>query len=94
MDVFTTVVQTCKKLIYSAYEYFRKHPRHKRIPVCLAACHISYGSIRMEPVFMFMGQRTATVAVHAIYEQTAVQGIESEKLKIQLKKDGQVLDFE
>jgi hypothetical protein len=25
MDVFTTIVQTCKKLSYSAYEYFRQH---------------------------------------------------------------------
>ena len=28
MDVFTTIVQTCKKLSYSAYEYFRQHLRH------------------------------------------------------------------
>ena len=29
MDVFTTIVQTCKKLSYSAYEYFRQHLRHE-----------------------------------------------------------------
>ena len=28
MDVFTTIVQTCKKLSYSAYEYFRQHLRY------------------------------------------------------------------
>ena len=64
------------------------------VPVCLAASHISYGSIRMEPVFMVMGQSAATAAVHAIEEQTTVQGIDSEKLKIRLSKDSQVLDFE
>ncbi len=64
------------------------------VPVCLAASHISYGSIRMEPVFMVMGQSAATAAVHAIDEQSTVQAIDSEKLKIQLLKDGQVLDFE
>lgn len=64
------------------------------VPVCLAASHISYGSIRMEPVFMVMGQSAATAAVHAINEQSTVQAIDSEKLKIQLLKDGQVLDFE
>ena len=64
------------------------------VPVCLAASHISYGSIRMEPVFMVMGQSAATAAVHAIEEQTTVQGIDSEKLKIRLLKDSQVLDFE
>ena len=64
------------------------------VPVCLAASHISYGSIRMEPVFMVMGQSAATAAIHAIEEQTTVQGIDSEKLKIRLLKDSQVLDFE
>ena len=64
------------------------------VPVCLAASHISYGSIRMEPVFMVMGQSAATAAVHAINEQTNVQGIDPDKLQKQLLKDGQMLDFE
>jgi len=64
------------------------------VPVCLAASHISYGSIRMEPVFMVMGQSAATAAVHAISEQTSVQAIDANRLKAQLLKDGQVLDFE
>ena len=64
------------------------------VPVCLAASHISYGSIRMEPVFMVMGQSAATAAVHSINEQTTVQGIDPEKLQKQLLKDGQMLDFE
>ena len=64
------------------------------VPVCLAASHISYGSIRMEPVFMVMGQSAATAAVHAINEQTNVQRIDPDKLQKQLLKDGQMLDFE
>ena len=64
------------------------------VPICLAASHISYGSIRMEPVFMVMGQSAATAAVHSIYEQTNVQGIDPEKLQKQLLKDGQMLDFD
>src|ERR1019366_7676386 len=43
------------------------------VPVCLSASHISYGSIRMEPVFMVLGQSAATAAAQAIDEKIAVQ---------------------
>jgi hypothetical protein len=64
------------------------------VPICLAASHIAYGSIRMEPVFMVMGQSAATAAVQAIEQGTTVQGIDYAKLKEQMLKDGQMLDFE
>jgi hypothetical protein len=64
------------------------------VPVCLAASHIAYGSIRMEPVFMVMGQSAATAAAQAIDQNTTVQGIDTARLKEQLLKDGQMLDFE
>lgn len=64
------------------------------VPICLSASHISYGSIRMEPVFMVMGQSSATAAVHAIEQGTTIQGIDYEKLKARLLQDGQMLDFE
>ncbi len=64
------------------------------VPICLSASHISYGSIRMEPVFMVTGQSAATAAVHAIEQGTTVQGIDYEKLKARLLQDGQMLDFE
>jgi hypothetical protein len=64
------------------------------VPVCLSASHIAFGSIRMEPVFMVLGQSAATAAVHAIEENTTVQGIDYDKLKARLIVDGQVLDFE
>jgi hypothetical protein len=64
------------------------------VPVCLSASHIAYGSIRMEPVFMVLGQSAGTAASHAIDENTTVQGIDLAKLKARLLKDGQMLDFE
>lgn len=64
------------------------------VPVCLSASHIAYGSIRMEPVFMVMGQSAATAAVQAIEQEVSVQDIEYTKLKARLEQDGQVLDFE
>jgi hypothetical protein len=64
------------------------------IPVCLSASHIAYGSIRMEPVFMVMGQSAATAAVIAIETGKDLQQIDYAKLKERLLADGQVLDFE
>ncbi|MBI5768666.1 MAG: FAD-dependent oxidoreductase [Verrucomicrobia bacterium] len=63
-------------------------------PVCLSASHIAYGSIRMEPVFMVLGQSSATAAVQAIDDRTTIQNIDYAKLQKRLLADGQVLDFE
>jgi hypothetical protein len=61
------------------------------VPVCLSASHVAYGSIRMEPVFMILGQSAGTAAVLAIDEDTTVQDINYEKLKTRLIKDQQRL---
>jgi hypothetical protein len=46
------------------------------VPVCLSATHIAYGSIRMEPVFMVLGQSAATAAVQAIERKVSVQEVD------------------
>jgi hypothetical protein len=63
------------------------------VPVCLSASHIAYGSIRMEPVFMILGQSAAAAAVEAIDEQAGVQAIEVSRLQQRLRADGQVLQW-
>ncbi len=45
------------------------------VPVCLSSSHIAFGSIRMEPVFMILGQSAATAAVLAIDGDTTVQDV-------------------
>jgi hypothetical protein len=57
------------------------------VPVCLSASHIAYGSIRMEPVFMVLGQSAATAAVMAIDNSLPVQKIMVEKLQKELKEN-------
>ena len=64
------------------------------VPVCLSASHIAYGSIRMEPVFMVLGQSAATAACQAIEEDCAIQAIDYPRLKARLLADGQVLAWE
>jgi hypothetical protein len=63
------------------------------VPVCVSSSHIAFGSIRMEPVFMILGQSAATAAAMAIDGQTAVQDVPYAKLRERLLKDGQVLIF-
>ena len=63
------------------------------VPVCVASSHIAYGSIRMEPVFMVLGQSAATAACLAIDDKIDVQKVEYAKLKERLLKDKQVLDL-
>jgi hypothetical protein len=47
----------------------------------------------MEPVFMVLGQSAATVAMHSVKQDVAVQNIDFAKLQTQLLKDGQVLEW-
>jgi len=63
------------------------------VPVAMSASHIAYGSIRMEPVFMILGQSAATAAVFAIDGNLSVQQVPYVKLRAQLLKDGQVLEY-
>lgn len=62
------------------------------VPLCLSASHIGYGSIRMEPVFMIMGQSAGTAASMAIDARQAVQDVDYDKLKERLLTDGQRLN--
>jgi hypothetical protein len=59
------------------------------VPVCVSSSHIAFGSIRMEPVFMILGQSAATAAAHAIDEKKAVQDIDYARLRERLLADGQ-----
>jgi hypothetical protein len=63
------------------------------VPVCVSSSHIAFGSIRMEPVFMILGQSAATAAVHAIEQCSSVQGINYEELRKLLLQDKQVLEL-
>jgi hypothetical protein len=63
------------------------------VPVCLSSSHIAYGSIRMEPVFMILGQSAATAAVIALDRKCAVQEVPYSLLKERLAADGQVLHY-
>ena len=62
------------------------------VPICLSATHIAFGSIRMEPVFMVLGQSSALIAKMAIERGLSVQEVSYDLLKKELQKLGQVLE--
>ena len=63
------------------------------VPVCVSSSHIAFGSIRMEPVFMILGQSAATAASMAIDGHTTVQDVPYAKLRERLLADGQILEY-
>lgn len=62
------------------------------VPVCLSSSHTAFGSIRMEPVFMILGQSAGAAAALAAEGQMAVQDVPYETLKQRLLADGQILE--
>ncbi len=64
------------------------------VPVCVSASHIGYGSIRMEPVYMILGQSAGTAAALAIDGKTSVQKVDYAKLRERLLADKQILKWE
>ena len=63
------------------------------VPVCISSSHIAYGSIRMEPVFMILGESAATAAALAIDNKTSVQQLPYDKLKTSLLQQHQRLSL-
>jgi hypothetical protein len=61
------------------------------VPVCLSASHVSYSSIRMEPVFMILGQSAGTAAALAVDTEKDVQELDYGALRRRLVQDGQLL---
>jgi len=57
------------------------------VPVCLSASHIAYGSIRMEPVFMMLGQSAAVATCMAIDNKCDVQQVDVKKIQAELKNN-------
>lgn len=78
-------------IAYGALTPKKKECSNLLVPVCLSSSHIAYGSIRMEPVFMILGQSAGTAAVQAVDDNCDVQDIRYDILQKQLSDDGQRL---
>lgn len=63
------------------------------VPVCLSASHIAMTSIRMEPVWMILGESAGIAAALACRQRIAVQRVDSAMLRPKLLACGQRLDI-
>ena len=63
------------------------------VPVAVSSSHIAFGSIRMEPVFMILGQSAGTIASMAIEKNVAIHDLSYDEIKAKLVEDGQILDI-
>ena len=61
------------------------------VPICLSASHVGYSAVRMEPVFMVLGQSAATAASLAIDQDVPLQQLPYESLRLRLLADLQIL---
>jgi hypothetical protein len=81
------------EIAYGALVPKRGQADNLLVPVCVSSSHIAFGSIRMEPVFMVLGQSAATAAALAIDARVSVQDVPYSRLRERLVKDGQVLEY-
>jgi hypothetical protein len=87
----------CKKpypISYRAIVPRKSECTNLLVPVCLSSTHVAYGSIRMEPVFMILGQSAGMAASTAIEKKIPVQDLDYGKLKTKLLEAGQRLSAE
>jgi hypothetical protein len=77
---------------YRAIVPKKKQCKNLLVPVCISATHIAFGSIRMEPVFMVLGQSAAIAASIAIEKEIPVQQVSYDELKKVLLETKQRLE--
>jgi hypothetical protein len=56
----------------------REHATNLLVPVCLSASHVAFGSVRMEPTLMMLGEAAGRAAAQAARRGIAVQDVELE----------------
>lgn len=57
------------------------------VSACVSASHVAYGSIRMEPVFMMIGQASGIAAAEVVKNKQKVQDIDGNNIEKLLKTD-------
>jgi hypothetical protein len=76
---------------YRALTPAREDATNLVVPVCLSASHVAFGSVRMEPTLMLLGDAAGRAAAQAARRGVAVQDVDVRELQASLAGAGQVL---
>lgn len=80
---------------YTAITPKKEQCKNLLVPVCISASHVMYGSLRMEPVYMILGESAGTAIAQAFKNNfQVVQDIDITLLQEKLKQNGQILSYE
>jgi hypothetical protein len=63
------------------------------VPVCFSASHVTYSTLRMEPVYMIIGQAAGLAAKMALEGGKPVQDIDTRALTAKLRAQGAVMEW-
>ena len=70
----------------------KKECKNLIVPVAVSSSHIAFGSIRMEPVFMILGQSTGVITAMAIDKDVEIHELDYNEIKTKLIEAGQILN--
>lgn len=62
------------------------------VPVCCSTSHVAYCSLRMEPVYMMLGQAAGVAAHLALSQRRPVQRVPTDQLQALLRQQRAILD--
>lgn len=71
----------------------KKEVENLLVPVCVSSSHVTYSTLRMEPVYMILGQAAGLAARMAIDQNAAVQDIDTAALTKALRGYGAVMEW-
>ena len=80
------------KIPYEAIVPTRGECNNLIVPVCVSASHIAFTSLRMEPVWMILGESAGVAAALAVDNEIAVQDVPYKQLRSKLENLEQILD--